>query len=311
MKRVSLYLSLGVLTCLVSTGLSGASKESSSVRHQADVIYGRKFDLALTMDVFSPAKPNGLGIIHLANGGWHKAHQDPSTFAELLKRGYTVFRVVLAGEPKFTIPEAAADIHRAVRFIRYHAKDYGINPDRLGNTGASSGGHLSLLQAYSGDAGNPQSTDPIERTSSRIQAVACFFPLTDLLNYGAPGQVQCGDFGPLAYHRASFDFQEFDPETRVYSKVTDDAKKRTILGQISPISHVTKDSPPTFIIHGDKDLVVPLQQSELLVAKLKAAGVPVELVIKKDGGHPWPNFWTVDGPALADWFDRYLKPVQP
>ncbi len=310
MEHVVLCLSVGVGWLAFGANMVPADgpKEPGSVTQKIDVIYGRKFDLALTFDVFSPATPNGVGIIHLANGGWHKAHHDPKFFAELLKRGYTVFRVVTASEPKFTIPEEAADVHRAVRFIRHHASDYGIDPNRLGITGASSGGHLSLLQANAGDHGNPQSVDPVERTSSRIQAVACFFPLTDLLNYGAAGQVQGGDFGPLTYHRASFDFQEFDPQTRAYVKVTDDVKKREILRQVSPITHVTKESPPTFIIHGDKDLVVPLQQSEALVAKLQEAGVPVKLVIKKDGGHPWPDFWTVDGPQLADWFDKYLKP---
>ena len=73
-----------------------------------DVIYGRKADLALTMDVFTPAKQNGAAIVHLANGGWHKAHGEPQNFAELLKRGYTVFRVVIASEPKFTVLEQAA-----------------------------------------------------------------------------------------------------------------------------------------------------------------------------------------------------------
>jgi acetyl esterase/lipase len=311
MKHVVLYLSLclGTIVAFAKTGSSAEPPEAGPVERKEDVIYGRKSDLALTFDLFTPAKPNGVGIIHLANGGWHKAHDDPRTFAELLKRGYTVFRVVLAGEPKFTIPEEAADLHRAVRFIRFHAQEYGVDPDRLGITGASSGGHLSLLQANSGDGGDPRSSDPIERTSSRVQAVACFFPLTDLLNYGAPGQVQAGDFGPLTQHRASFDFQEFDPQTRAYVKVTDDAKKRDVLRRISPITYVDKESPPTCIIHGDKDLVVPLQQSEILVAKLQEAGVPVKLIVKKDGGHPWPDFWTVDGPALADWFDRYLKPA--
>jgi acetyl esterase/lipase len=274
---------------------------------KSDVIYGRRADMALTLDVFTPASPNGVGIIHLANGGWHKAHYEPSIFAELLKRGYTVFRVLLPSEPKFTIVEQAVDLQRAVRFIRYHAKDYGVDPDRLGITGASSGGHMSLLQANAGNAGNPEAADPVERISSRIQAVACFFPLTDLLNYGRPGLVQGGDLGPLAYHRASFDFHEFDPQTRTYVKVTDDAKRKELLKQISPITYVTKESPPTFLIHGDKDLVVPLQQSEVIVAKLQEAGVPVELMIKKDGGHPWPDFWRGDGPKLADWFDKHLR----
>lgn len=299
---------LTLLAALLLAPMIAGAQAADSVTHKVDIIYGRKADLALTFDVFTPTNPNGVGIIHLANGGWHKAHFDPRAFAELLKRGYTVFRVVLSSEPKFTIPEQVIDLHRAVRFIRYHAADYGIDPKRLGITGASAGGHLSLLQAHSGNAGSPQSADPVERASSRLQAVACFFPLTDLLNYGGTGQLQAGDFGPLANHRASFDFQEFDPQMRAYVRITDDTKKREILRQVSPITHVSKESPPTFLIHGDKDLVVPLQQSEVFAAKMKEVGVTVKLVVKKDGAHPWPNFWTVDGPLIADWFDEQLKP---
>ncbi|MDB5392271.1 MAG: hypothetical protein JWM11_7917 [Planctomycetaceae bacterium] len=277
------------------------------VKEVDDVIYGRKSDLALTLDVFTPARQNGVAIVHLANGGWHKAHGEPGNFGELLKRGYTVFRVVIAGEPKFTILEQAADVARAVRFIRFHAQTYHIDPHRIGIEGASSGGHMSLLHAMSGAEGDPQAKDPIDRMPSRVQAAAVFFPLTDLLNYGAPDAVQGGDLGKLTYHRASFDFTEFDPQTRSFVKVHDKARRLELLKQASPITYVTQASPPTLLIHGDKDDVVPLQQSEVLAAKLKAAGVTVKLVVQPDGGHPWPNFWQVDGPKLADWFDEHLK----
>jgi acetyl esterase/lipase len=281
---------------------------SGSAGETDDVIYGRKSDMALTLDVFTPAKQNGAAIVHLASGGWHKAHGEPQNFAELLKRGYTIFRVVIAGEPKFTILEQAPDVARAVRFIRHHARDYHIDPNRIGIEGASSGGHMALLHALAAGDGDPQAADAVDRASSRVQAAAVFFPLTDLLNYGATGAVQAGDLGPLAYHRASFDFTEFDPNTRAYVKVTSDARRRELLEQASPISHVTKRSSPTMIIHGDRDEVVPLQQAEVLVAKLKAADVPAKLVVRAGGGHPWPDFWRVDGPQLADWFDQYLKP---
>ena len=276
-------------------------------REITDVIYGRKADLALTLDVFFPEKQNGAAIVHLANGGWHKAHGEPGNFAELIKRGYTVFRVVIASEPKFTVLEQAPDVARAVRYIRHHTKTYHIDPNRIGIEGASSGGHMSLLHAMSADQGNPQASDAVDRISSRVQAAAVFFPLTDLLNYGTPGAVQGGDVGPLTYHRASFDFTEYDSKTRSYVKVTDDAVRLKLLKQASPISHVTPSSPPTLLIHGDRDLVVPLQQSEVLAAKLKDVGVPVKLIVRKDGGHPWPDFWRVDGPQLADWFDEHLK----
>jgi acetyl esterase/lipase len=284
---------------------------SAQVTERDDVIYGRKADLALTMDVFTPAKQNGAAIVHLASGGWHKAHGEPQNFAELLKRGYTVFRVVHASEPKFTVLEQAPDVARAVRFIRSHAGDFNIDANRIGIEGASSGGHMSLLHAMGADEGNPAASDPVDRASSRVQAAAVFFPLTDFLNYGAPGIVQGGDVGPLAYHRASFDFTEYDPGIRAYVKVTDPARRRALLEQASPIAHVTPQSPPTLVIHGDKDEVVPLQQGEVIIAKLKAAGVPAKLIVVPGGGHPWPDFWRVDSPKLADWFDEYLLKAEP
>lgn len=305
MRQTAFIILLGI--AVNSSFVLADEPAGGNARELIDVIYGRKADLALTLDVFFPEKQNGAAVVHLANGGWHKAHGEPANFAELIKRGYTVFRVVIASEPKFTVLEQAPDTARAVRFIRHHAKTYRIDPNRIGIEGASSGGHMSLLHAMSADDGNPQATDAVDRVSSRVQAAAVFFPLTDLLNYGETGAVQGGDLGPLTHHRASFDFTDYDSKTRSYVKVTDPAQRLKLLKQASPITHVTAASPPTLLIHGDKDLVVPLQQSDVLAAKLKDAGVPVKLVVHKDGGHPWPDFWRVDSPQLADWFDEYLK----
>ncbi|HTU24728.1 MAG TPA: alpha/beta hydrolase [Pirellulales bacterium] len=306
MYRLTVCIALLLVWRIFGPAVPVRADEPARVVEQDDVIYGHKSDLALTMDVFTPAMQNGAAVVHLANGGWHDAHGEPQNFAELLSRGYTVFRVRIAGEPKFTILEQAPDVARAVRFIRFHAADYKIDPGRIGIEGASSGGHMSLLHAMGGDTGNPGAPDPVERVSSRLQAAAVFFPLTDLLNYGATGAVQGGDLGKLTYHRASFDFSEYDPGLRAYVKVTDPARRRVLLEQASPISHVTQNSPPTLVVHGDQDDVVPLQQGEVLIAKLKEAGVPAKLVVVPGGGHPWPDFWRADGPKLADWFDEYL-----
>src|SRR2546421_6686717 len=99
-----------------------------------DVIYGRKYGLALTMDVFTPKQANGAGLVFVVSGGWFS---DPrainSVFVEpFLKRGYTVFAVVHGSQPKFTVPEIVEDMHRAVRFIRHSAGRFKIDPDRLG-----------------------------------------------------------------------------------------------------------------------------------------------------------------------------------
>ena len=178
-----------------------------------DVVYGRKFGTALTMDVFTPkANANGAAIVWVVSGGWFSAHEaiNPAPIDEFLKRGYTVFAVVHGSQPRFTIPEIVEDMNRAVRFIRYHAADYHIDPDRIGITGGSAGGHLSLMQGTAGDTGNPDAKDPIDKTSSRVQAVACFFPPTDFLNYGKPARMRIGR-GVLKGFKPPFDFHEQDP----------------------------------------------------------------------------------------------------
>lgn len=275
-----------------------------------DVIYGRKFGMALTMDVFKPKNPNGAAVVSIMSGGWFSSHDSiqPPAFAWLLKRGYTVFAVVHGSQPKFTIPEAVDDMNRAVRFIRYHAKDYGIEPNRIGVTGGSAGGHLSLMLGTAGSPGSTDRkvTDPVEKVSSRVQAVACFFPPTDFLNYGSKGNIAMG-FGVLGAFRAPFDYRKFDDHTHAYERILDPNQTLKITREISPIYHINKDTPPTLIVHGDADHLVPMEQSRRFIERLEAAGVPAKLIVKHGAGHGW-NHMDEDTPALADWFDKYLSP---
>ena len=134
-----------------------------------------------------------------------------SSIASFSKRGYTVFAVVHGSQPRYTIPEVVADMNRAVRFIRYHAERLKIDPDRIGITGGSAGGHLSLMQGTAGNRGQPDAKDPIDRTSSRVQAVACFFPPTDFLNYGKPGENALGR-GILKGFKAAVRFPRDGPQ---------------------------------------------------------------------------------------------------
>jgi acetyl esterase/lipase len=275
-----------------------------------DVIYGRKYGMALTLDVFTPTQnANGLGVIFVVSGGWFSSHEGTTgatgLYRELLDRGYTVFAVCHGSQPMFTIPEAVEDLNRAVRFIRYHAKDYHIDPDHIGITGGSAGGHLSLMQGMAGGPGNPKAPDPVDRVSSQVQAVACFFPPTDFLNYGEPGKDALGR-GVLAAFKAPFSFRELDPKTKAFAIITDEDRRREIGRQISPITHVTSDSPPTLIAHGDADKIVPIQQAESIIAKLKEKNVPAELIVKPGAGHGWAGM-EKDVKTFADWYDKYLK----
>ena len=210
-----------------------------------DVIYGRKYGLAMTMDVFTPKeKANGKGVIFCVCGGWFSSKPGSTVspyFKPFLDRGYVVFAVVHGSQPKFTIPEILEDMHRAVRFIRHNASKYNIDPDKLGIAGGSAGGHLSLMQGTAPKPGDPKATDPVERESSKIAAVACFFPPTDFLNYGKPGNVALGG-GTLKDFRPPFDFWERDKETNKLVVIADEERRKAIGKTISPITHVTKDS---------------------------------------------------------------------
>src|SRR5581483_11654697 len=201
--------------------------DASSTRKE-DVIYGRKFGTALTMDVFTPRQgANGAAVVFVVSGGWVSAHESIGApffkdfIPELIRRGYTVFAVVHGSQPRYTIPEVLDDMHRAVRFIRYNAKEYHIDPERLGITGGSAGGHLSLMQGMAGKDGDAKARDPVNRVSSHVQAVGCFFPPTDFLNYGQPGEVALGT-GVLKGFKAPFDFNELDKKTNSFVLITDE-----------------------------------------------------------------------------------------
>lgn len=283
-----------------------------NAQREEDVIYGRKYGTALTMDVFRPAEPNGIGIIHVVSGGWYSAHEaiNQGFVQPFLDRGYTVFAVVHGSQPKYTIPEVLEDMHRAVRYIRHHAKDYNIDPEKLGIYGGSAGGHLSLMQGTAGTIGNPQAKDAVDRESSRVAAVACFFPPTDFLNYGKEGEVAIGG-GTLKDFRAPFDFHELMPNSvqpgrkGTFVPITDEAKVLEITKSISPKHHASSDDPPTLIIHGDADSLVPIQQAELMVEALRKNNVEAKLVVREGQGHGWAKLGD-DLALFADWFDEHL-----
>ena len=304
------HLFLALLFVVPPWTLSSSPQTDQPNYDRKEVIYGRKYGTALTMDVFTPNKgANGAAVIVAVSGGWNSDHNAitptmPNFIQPLLDKGYTTFAVVHGSNPKFTLPEILEDMHRSVRFIHHNAKEYHIDPDRLGITGGSAGGHLALMQGCAGKDGNPKAADPVDRESSRVQAVVAVYPPTDFLNWGEKGKVMLGNH-PIVPIKAVFDFSEFNPKTNSFELITDETKRQEIGRDISPISHVAKDNPPTLLIHGDKDVIVPLQQSEMMAARLKEAGVPSELIIGKNRIH---NALIVheQRPKLLEWFDRYL-----
>ena len=149
------------------------------VRIAPDVVYGHKFGMALTFDMYQPKNPNGAGVIILDSGGYRSFF--PNYYVEtkdglrlaideiginnlesFLSKGMTVFVVRHGSSPKFKMREIVSDLRRAIRFIKFNANEYSVDAERIGLFGASSGGHLSLLLATTGDIGNPNSTEEFD-----------------------------------------------------------------------------------------------------------------------------------------------------
>ena len=289
---------MALLTALFCLGTKTTHAQEADYTRVSDVIYAKHGGVALTMDVFKPATPNGIGVIWMVSGGWVSNHNNINAdLAKVFtKRGQTVFQVVHGSQPKYTLNEIVPDIHRAVRFIRTHAAEYGVDPNRLGISGGSAGGHLSLMIGAYGSDGKPAAADMVDRASSAVQAIAIFYPPTDFLNYGKEGFKATGS--PL--------MSPFLPAFGV-TKDTSQEKLEEVGKSFSPIYGITEKMPPTLIYHGDADLLVPLQQSQIVIAKLKMLNIPNELVIVKGKGHGWDAAQMAkDLDKFAEWFEKYL-----
>ena len=268
---------------------------------QADVVYGHKDGLAMTMDVFRPeSKANAAAILFLVSGGWFSNWEPPDEvrdeFAPYLDRGYTVFAVRHGSSPRYEIKEAVSDVRRSVRFIRIHAEQWGIDNNRLGALGMSAGGHLALMLGTTGedaddagddDAGDDDTgDDEVERASSRVAAVVALVPPTDLkvAVWGAP---------------------ESKPEYREFPALNisiDEAEQQ------SPVSHVTTDDAPALVVMGGSDTLVPPRHGHWIAEAFKKNSVKHRLIVIEGVGHGLGSerHWErVQREALA-WFNDHL-----
>ena len=287
-----------ILIAQAST-VAGGSKPAQTPKpyvQKQDAVYAEIHGTGLLMDVFTPGgKSNGLGIVDVASGAWYsdrgkiRDHERARMFDIYCEKGYTVFAIRPGSRPKYSGLEMLANVKTGIRYVKAHAAEFGIDPDRLGLTGASAGGHLASLAAVTAEPGDPVAKDPLRRLSSSVKAVGVFFPPANFLDWNgspAPGdRIQGLFFG--------------DRAARTPEEVAARAK------ELSPALLVKAPTPPFLVIHGDADPTVPLQQSRSLVDAIKGAGGSAELIVKAGGGHAWPTI-SEEVRTMSDWFDKKL-----
>jgi acetyl esterase/lipase len=292
MMIAAIWVALGTAAAL-------AADDDGSVPYEQtqDVVYGEVYGTGLLMDVFKPkGKANNLAIIDVASGAWHsdrgkiRDHVQAQFYTIFCSRGYTVFAVRPGSRPRYTASEMASHVKTAIRYVKQHAAEYKIDPERIGISGASAGGHLATLAAVTPEEGNPEANSPLLRHSTKVLAAAVFFPPTDFLDWDGK-RANLDLLGDLLFLGGAKGHSEDELTERATA--------------ISPARLVKGTPVPFLIIHGDADPLVPLQQSRKMVEALKAAGGPAELIVKKGGGHPWMTIFE-EVKIMADWFDQHL-----
>lgn len=292
MRHLYPGLVIGIALSGLCLSIQTSVMADDPVKIHADLVYGHKDGMALTVDILQPPVQNGAAVLLIQSGGWYSNWMEPRVFLgvgkSFLDKGYALVIVRHGSAPRYQVPDAVADVRRAVRFVRWKAKDYGIDENRLGVQGGSAGGHLTLMLATTGDDGDANAQDEVLKHSSRIAAGVAFYPPTDLRGWVKhPPEV-------IQEIPALHPPLQFDP-----------AQEESV----SPILHVSDTTAPILLIHGDKDLLVPIAHSTHIMTALDKTKAPHKLVTVLGAAHGFDAQQQVEviQPEMLGWFEEHLK----
>lgn len=270
-EKVLLIALIGISTSFCTGGYSA---ETELLRHQ---VYGHRDGMAMFYDVEIPPDPNGLGIVLVVSGGWVSGEDNLNLskpfWDVLLDEGYTLFEIYHPAIPSYRIPDAFNALQAGVRHIQENGAKFGVDTDRLGVIGISSGGHLALLLGMS--------VNPEERSSSDFNAVVALMPIVDI--------------------------RDLDPDAELFGARYLDIDQE-LIPEVSPVDHVTADDPPTLLIHGTRDRAVNYEKNSLRLQSLLEANGVENALLPVDADHevfPEPYLGQAHT-AILDWFSEHL-----
>lgn len=250
----------------------GLSQLHAAHPTQRDVAYDNDH-MAQVLDVYQvDTKEPSPVMVYIHGGGWRAGSKNriPGFLAKAHDEGWLA---VVSVEYRFTDvathPAQVEDCLRAIQFVRQHARDWNLDPSRIGVTGGSAGGHLSAYVAVRDDFAQPDAKDPVSRQSSRV---AFAIPFAGPMDWGLLSSIP-------HKHPAYRQLIGYDPGTPA-EEMSEKLKK-----DVSPITWVSQDDPPMLIVHGDADDIVPIEHGRVFHEALLRAGVASELMVVPGRGH--------------------------
>ncbi|HUT10990.1 MAG TPA: alpha/beta hydrolase [Thermoguttaceae bacterium] len=284
--------------CLTALVWCACPSVDAGVMEEENITYGKGGDRELKLDL---ARPEGDGpfpaLVFIHGGGWRGGQRSGyrGEIVEAAKRGYVAVTVSYRltepdeqGKAKYPFPAQVHDVKCAVRWLRADAARYHVDPNRIGATGGSAGGHLSLMLGLTDAEANLEGDGGHAEQSSRVQAVVNYFGPTDMieLSRGSDGAA------PIV---ASF-----------LGGTPEDVRDRYLAA--SPTTYVSRDDPPILSLHGADDRLVPPDQARALDKKMAAAGASHTLILLEGQGHGFHGEASAQArTAMYEFFNKHLK----
>ncbi len=256
-----------------------------------DVVYGKGSNEDLKLDIVRPKDRTGKpapAIVFMHGGGWEGGDKKNGIpyLTRMAKKGYFGVTIYYRLAPGARFPAQIEDCKCAVRFLRAKAKEYNIDPEHIASWGGSAGGHLAALLGTAGEVKEFEGTGGWGEYSSKVQAVIDYCGPADI--YKLKNQNNVGNMLNNLFGGSS-------------------PKYKDAMDNASPVKHVSKDAPPFLIVHGEKDPVVTIKQSQAFAGALSSAGVEVVYVPVKNGVHGDFGDDYNEEKTVGEFLDKYLK----
>ena len=279
MNRLTSPAVLLLYVCVLASHVTQAAE--TRIATQEGILYGTADNQPLTMDYYAPkgAGPHPIAII-IHGGGYHggdsKSGSEAYVADFLAPAGYAVFSVNYRLAPRYPYPYMVLDVQRAVRYIRYNAKQWNDDPDKIALVGGSAGGFLSNMVGLLNAPGDLTSTDPVDRVSAKAQAVVSL------------------------YAQSSFEFVPLNADVhRLLAPLIAQKGEKEAIREASPITYVSKGDPAFLEILGDEDEYIPFSEATNLQTALNKVGVRC-VIIRIPGGKHGTGGWN-NRPPVPDW----------